>query len=41
MKVLLLFNQMELDEDTILPKYNGIGVGQSDVPWGEYMAMPN
>ena len=40
-KVLLLFKQLELNEDAIFPKYNGIGVGEREVPRGENIAAPN
>lgn len=40
-KVLLLFKQLELDEDVIFPKDNGIGVGGREVPQGENIAVPN
>lgn len=40
-KVLLLFKQLELDEDAIFPKYNGIGLGEKEVPRGQNITVPN
>lgn len=33
--------QLELDEDSIFLKYNGIGLGEREVPRGENIAVPN
>lgn len=33
--------EMELDEDSIFPQYNGIGLGEREVVQGENIAVPN
>lgn len=40
-EVPLLSDQLESDEDSIFPKYNGIGLGEREVPRGENIAVPN
>lgn len=37
----LLPEQLDLDEDSVSPKYNGIELGEREVPRGGNIAVPN